>query len=745
MYRILCLIAILGFAFSAPLCSLSTQQEMAGSILNQVDKLIDASIVALHAYALQSKYFRTSMTGSPALDSTSNKAQQSIWNIMSFHDSVYVYTGWEDNGFVGYFKQSVGANIVFDYQEAGTTKSNTYNINPTTGMSSGSSLKENSYQCTIRPWYTAAKGACKPDPNDYYVCAVIITPLYASVFDGALTFTPALAMPNWEGNSQFEFTNDVYPFGGANTKISSTHGGASAISGVVATDIPCGLFNDILAKEVSIGGAAVAYMMDTDNNLVAVSDGSAVSIISASLTATRLPAPQSKSPLIASTSAYLQSNSFLSDNTIIWNKLVITVRKYSQNSVKWYIVVVNNYDSLESCDFAVQKLALNDVVHAVDSSLQSIVNAGKMLSGGINLGLFPNSMTAPSLTNLWKLGGSSAAINLQSMIIAVGLTFPQVSWLYVGYPDNTFTGYVMKDTGGFGTFEYRNGTGPDRHGYYTNQAGAVANPDYVNYFKTNKDYVTTGRPWYTAAEAVKKPVWSAPYVFASETGEIGMTYSIPFYDGTGTLMGVVGIDFTLGAAAKVIEQFGDSGTIYYAMETAASPPMDNSGDSAAYNLLFSSSMANAVNPSGTAQNKATDQQSVKDYYIATSANYIKDTSSTYDGTFTTGPLQGTLTNYQKFGLFWRFVGVSYQYPTSSDAPSGVSSSPSAAEKDGTNMYGVATATLTLVILQMVITLGSLGMIFMIFKNKERNTAATISGDNVQSNPMNSADANHLKL
>ena len=44
------------------------------------------------------------------------------------------------------------------------------------------------------------------------------------------------------------------------------------------------------------------------------------------------------------------------------------------------------------------------------------------------------------------------------MIIAVGLTFPQVSWLYVGYPDNTFTGYVMKDTGGFGTFEYRNGT-----------------------------------------------------------------------------------------------------------------------------------------------------------------------------------------------------------------------------------------------------------------------------------------------
>merc|ERR1712072_1021593 len=103
--------------------------------------------------------------------------------------------------------------------------------------------------------------------------------------------------------------------------------------------------NDILAQEASAGGAAVAYMMDTDNNLVAVSDGSAVSIISASLTATRLSAPQSKSPLIASTSAYLQSNSFLSDNTIIWNKLVITVRKYSQNSVKWYIIVVNNSDS----------------------------------------------------------------------------------------------------------------------------------------------------------------------------------------------------------------------------------------------------------------------------------------------------------------------------------------------------------------------------------------------------------------
>merc|ERR1712072_554316 len=150
--------------------------------------------------------------------------------------------------------------------------------------------------------------------------------------------------------------------------------------------------NDILAQEASAGGATVAYMMDSDNNLVAVSDGSAVSIISASLTATRLPAPQSKSPLIASTSAYLQSNSYLSDNTIIWNKLIITVRKYWQNNVKWYIIVVNNSDSLASCDFAVQKLALNEVVHAVDSSLQSIVNAGKMLQGGINLGLFPNSM-----------------------------------------------------------------------------------------------------------------------------------------------------------------------------------------------------------------------------------------------------------------------------------------------------------------------------------------------------------------
>lgn len=270
-----------------------------------------------------------------------------------------------------------------------------------------------------------------------------------------------------------------------------------------------------------------------------------------------------------------------------------------------------------------------------------------------------------------------------------------------------------------------------------------------------KDYNTTLRPWYTAAVNAQQPIWSPPYVFAEDAGVIGLTYSIPIYaPGSTTLIGVIGIDFTLGAAARVMQQFGNSGTVYYATETAASP-MASNAVTADYNMLVSSSMANALNDDASAQNKATNLAAVQDYMISTSAVYMADNTAIYDGSFTTAQLECSVLNYNNFGLVWRFVGASYQYPTTTPTihPTAPTDSPPIIDIDtisGDSDFEVEEAARENVILGLtsaILVVVILHVFLSIFYEKKGAAATRLLSSfmDQKGNGLAAGDANNSKL
>jgi methyl-accepting chemotaxis protein len=77
------------------------------------------------------------------------------------------------------------------------------------------------------------------------------------------------------------------------------------------------------------------------------------------------------------------------------------------------------------------------------------------------------------------------------------------------------------------------------------------------------DYDPTSRPWYQAAVAANKLIWTDPYVDAT-TGTLVLTAAKPVYDDAGALVGVMAIDMSLDTMAKRIGaiKVGKSGYVY---------------------------------------------------------------------------------------------------------------------------------------------------------------------------------------
>ena len=645
-------------------CTLDTMEAMVSSISNIVIDSVEGGLTAIRSISMQMKHLHSTLKGPPSVvDSTTNRVQRALWNNHKWFLDLNTYIGWENSAFMGYSDND--GNTYLSFKANYTTEFMIYGDLDSAGQTLAYSqirIKAG-YNTTSRPWYTAAKAMCLPDNNGYYDCGAVVTPLYVSQDSShSLTLTVAQAIPNYEGKPLFAYNEGVYMYGLQGQSDVSDISTKSAFAGVIATDIPCSLFNDALKEEVDAGGASVAYIMESSYDLVAVSDGSDVAVIDG-VNALRLSAQQSKSPLIASTSQYLVSNKFLSDNTLVWNDVAITVRKYFKNNAKWYIVVVSSYSPAESCDFRSQKLVLADVVHSTDTLLNEAKLAGRMLQGGINNEMFPNSKAPPMMGDLFKL--NSSTVNIQNMIIAVGEAFPRVSTIYVGYADDTCVGYLLdtsaEDDISFNSFTFVDGSDHIMHNYYAcADSGYAANPDYVGPSSSSPGYYPTQQLWYINAAEKQEPVWSPPYFFMH--AELGMTFSIPFYDNDGNLAGVIGIDIGFARASATLRKYGNSGTAYYLMETNESPLKDNTQQTAEYSMLMSSSDASIVNDAGDEQVKAWDADGVKDYLVATSATYMKDSEFVYNGEFSTGPLECSVFNYHSHGLHWRFVGVSYQYP-----------------------------------------------------------------------------------
>ncbi|EAI3884636.1 methyl-accepting chemotaxis protein, partial [Campylobacter jejuni] len=73
----------------------------------------------------------------------------------------------------------------------------------------------------------------------------------------------------------------------------------------------------------------------------------------------------------------------------------------------------------------------------------------------------------------------------------------------------------------------------------------------------SKGYDTKNRPWYKAAKEAKKLIVTEPYKSAA-SGEVGLTYSAPFYDRNGNFRGVVGGDYDLANFSTNVLTVGKS-------------------------------------------------------------------------------------------------------------------------------------------------------------------------------------------
>ncbi len=663
-------------------CSMSEQIAAVSSIINSVDSIVSKAAGSLNAFHNLAESFHVAMNGPPSVvDDPNNIAQASIWDMQNWEGSgasaTNIYIGWEDNTFITY---TDSGNLIYANacNATSTCVRREYNVTDSEGRTtSASAYVERRYMASKRPWYTVAKSACIIDNNKYVTCPMVNTPLYPDVSTLGLYLTPSMGIPNFRGKPLFSFNQGVYPYG-LQGQTTTTSTDVSGLAGVVAVDIPCSQFNTVLEAVVAAeaGEGSVAYIMEKGTNyLVATSDGSEVAVADG-LFIERVSAQHSSTVLIAKSSEFIVINSYLSDNTFLWNDFIITTRKYFKNSLSWYLVMVSPYTRLRSCDIKSEPLVLSNLVYTVHSALSNIIRAGKMILGGIKYNMYKNPLVPPRTATLWKYGGSLAITNVQNMLIAAGKSFPSAQFIYIGYEDDTFVGYKLKaDNDGFSSFQYRdgaiqNGEDSERKKYYTDRmTGYVANTTYVGASSVVKDYFCSKRPWYVAAKEARKPVWSPVYAYDSSDGyKLGTTYALPFYDSSGNLVGVVGIDWSLDTAQKLIAPFATSGTVYYAMETDQSPQVtstDGITRSSNFNLLMTSSNANTINKDTSSLVKAYSFDEVQDYQVSYTARYLEKTGMTEDSYFSIGNLDCEVVNYNSLGLNWRFVGISYQYPTSS--------------------------------------------------------------------------------
>ncbi len=682
-------------------CSREYELTVSSSIYTELDFLISKLLVPVAALVNQLKMFHADMGTAPTkVNDVSNKAQTSIFSLSQIHDDTSLFIAWEDSSIIIFYR-GIGQNNQTEYLGIQTQSSyyKDYIVDPATGQAIGENITyiPNGFDFRKREWYVDAKKACPPDNNGYYFCKSVVSPFYITLVNTKeMIVTFSMGFPSYTGMSKYRHTNGIMPYGEINNRDMSDDNYVGSrnttFEGVIGVDLTTTTLTNLLENIVNrpndisifediadIGSTRVAYIMekvsgtDIDFLLIAVSDGTPVIAESnADDSLVRLSPLQSKSSLISSSSKHIIDNSMLSDITLqLGDYTTISVRKYFKKSLRWYIVSVtersnkNPLYTSPSCHKFTKQSSLNILLHETKTSLRQGVDAGAFLLGLIKYDLFARSKQEPAGVNLFKLGGTGQQINIQSALVAAGITFPKLRVFYIGYPDRTFIGYVLRN-GRIQSFSYLDGSdgATSLEGYYARDDGYVSKPSYCPPKSQTSSYDPVQRPWYQAAAQAGYPVWSSPYEFFNSGGKIGITYSLPFYNYNNDLVGVIGIDVSLYETFKLLFQrisAINTNTIYYAMESRSSP-LQVDGSSSEYNLLFSSSNANFLSPSNTLV-KAWDITSVNDYMISSSAGYIRDASLGTENSayFTSGAIDALMNTFTSYGLSWKFVAVSFDY------------------------------------------------------------------------------------
>ncbi len=120
--------------------------------------------------------------------------------------------------------------------------------------------------------------------------------------------------------------------------------------------------------------------------------------------------------------------------------------------------------------------------------------------------------------------------------------FETVSYIQFGGKDGTFIGDERLGGGRFSVEVKDETTGVDKLVFELDDRGFRTD----NQIGVSKDYLPANRPWYRAAVKADRPTWSEIFQFSSSAAvRLGITAVQPYYDESGTFLGVLGTDIVL--------------------------------------------------------------------------------------------------------------------------------------------------------------------------------------------------------
>lgn len=135
---------------------------------------------------------------------------------------------------------------------------------------------------------------------------------------------------------------------------------------------------------------------------------------------------------------------------------------------------------------------------------------------------------------------------LDRILAAPLIAYPQLSGVYVGFPDGGFR-FVLRDA------EQLVARHVDTAPAYVATDSVLADDLSIRSTEeVDTDYDPRERPWYSAAVAADEPVWTDPYVFF-RSGEPGVTLARACLDDDGELVAVIGVDVSLAELRRFLE------------------------------------------------------------------------------------------------------------------------------------------------------------------------------------------------
>ncbi|MEO0827027.1 MAG: cache domain-containing protein [Cyanobacteria bacterium J06642_9] len=134
---------------------------------------------------------------------------------------------------------------------------------------------------------------------------------------------------------------------------------------------------------------------------------------------------------------------------------------------------------------------------------------------------------------------------------------PSMNYIFFGDQQGYFVGSRIQDGQRFTVFSGED-TGGRTYQFDVNEQGEVSPTPTRDY-----EYDPRNRPWYIAAIAANRPVWSDVYL-GFTVRELLITAAHPVYDRTNQLIGVLGVDVLIGEVNRFLEtlEIGETGEMF---------------------------------------------------------------------------------------------------------------------------------------------------------------------------------------